>query len=538
MRPSQRVFQVPELVALICSFSTVSDCARLLCTNRTLSKVAIAPVWRHVDGVRHLLGLISTCVMSFRPPLNAPVHIGLDARAGKADPFSRYDLYAPHVRSLNIYGSQREEFKVSGWSLLINRAQQKSLLPNLRSLIIESPAKSYVGRSYPNNQLMWTLAFTSPALVILSVPPTTASILPAISYRMASAILKSVTQYCTGLQELSLFPDSMLGRHQDDGENSLLMFISGDPFYQYLVGANQLRHLSGTMAWLRPEPLLVLGKLPLLESITIYSDLDAPSWGKDLPVPENSFPSLRRFSMHEVNPYDALTILRTSHMLRHVTFLGLSLSTNQFERGSIESWITQTLFPVLSNISCLRDLSLSMIPLEGKEPFTLITPSLLDVFSTLPLRSVTLGAMKFAFTSWSYDLGMAWPLVTKLCIPDQALSLDSLHFFATLPKLEYLEINLNAEWISTPSSPNPNPNPGPRSPLHTIVSTSHHALNNDFSDANDTARWLLSYWPNLSRVVCPHSDTTDESVDVLNAEFLGLLSSLLSELRPPEHTTD
>lgn len=65
MHPSQRVFQVPELANLICSFSTVSDCVRLMRTNRMLFNTAIPFVWKNVDGVQYLLGLISTCTIYF-----------------------------------------------------------------------------------------------------------------------------------------------------------------------------------------------------------------------------------------------------------------------------------------------------------------------------------------------------------------------------------------------------------------------------------------------------------------------------------------
>ncbi|KAF8600043.1 hypothetical protein BDV93DRAFT_511261 [Ceratobasidium sp. AG-I] len=88
------------------------------------------------------------------------------------------------------------------------------------------------------------------------------------------AILKALTHHGPDLHELSLFPDPEFGHYQSEREHNLFTFVSGNPFYHYLVGANSLRHLSGAMAWLQREPLLVLGKLPLLENITHVTSLD------------------------------------------------------------------------------------------------------------------------------------------------------------------------------------------------------------------------------------------------------------------------
>ncbi|KAF8599982.1 hypothetical protein BDV93DRAFT_559804 [Ceratobasidium sp. AG-I] len=484
---SQRIFRVPELAALICSFTSISDRARLLRVSRTFFDVAIPSVWREVDGVEQLFRLLSTCVMTFNSS-NALVEVQLNIHPRECVPFSRFDLYASHVKSLDIYGSRRDAFRVSGWSLLLDRARQEPLLPNLRTLIIKTPLKSARGKPHLPDQLMWIMSFSSPSMTILSTPPTEASKPPTISYRAASAVLKSMTQCHSNIQELSLFPDSLLGCHRDDGENSLLFFVSGKAFYQYLVGANQLRRLSGTMAWLKPEPLLVLGRLPLLESITIYSSFDTHDWSDEPEVSEDSFPSLQQLSMHEVDPYDLLQVLRTGNMFQHVTSLDLGFDVTQFlPEEPVELWMIETLFPVLSNVPHLCDFSLKIPALEDKEPLTVITPSVLGIFSALPLKSVTLGNMEWPFRSWPHNLGISWPLVTKLSLPDQALSLDLLHRFAVLPQLEYLELKLDVQWLENPSTPGP----GPRAPLHTLVSTHDEPEDRDISSADEVVQYAF-----------------------------------------------
>ncbi|KAF8599983.1 hypothetical protein BDV93DRAFT_511215 [Ceratobasidium sp. AG-I] len=421
--------------------------------------VSARPRIVHVDGVEHRLGLISTCGMIFDPLLNtlSRITIGFHPTLGEGAPFSRFDVYAPHVRSLDVYGSRKNTFKVSGWLQLIIRAQQKLLLPNLRTLIMEIP------------MTIWNKSH-SLDLLIESYNP------PRISYYAASAVLITLAQDQIDLQELCLFPDAKLDP-REEGEHTFLAPISREPFYHHLLGTKNLRHLSGTMAWLQHKPRLVLSKLPLLESIAIYSDYDAPAG-------------------------DTHYISRTRSRDLRVAF-----------------WDSQNFI---------------ITDMDDGDPLTAITPPVLDILSTLPLQSVTLGRMDCPLIPWPNNFEIAWPLVTKLSMPHQELSLDLLHHFAALPKLEYLEPELNVEWISTPTIPKP----GPHAPLHTLVSTYKDAEERDFLDVDKIVRWLLSHWPKLSHMICSECDEWGMLVDTPDHEYFDLLNRRFAELRAPEYTTD
>ncbi|KAF8599986.1 hypothetical protein BDV93DRAFT_525680 [Ceratobasidium sp. AG-I] len=289
------------------------------------------------------------------------------------------------------------------------------------------------------------------------------------------------------------------------------------------------------MAWLQPEPRLVLSKLPLLESVTVYSMFDPPDWENEPTVPEDSFSSLRRLSMHEVDPYDVLQVLRTRHMFQQVTSLVLDFNIDEFPlEESIDFWLINDFFPILSNIPRLCDFSVKIPSLESEETLMVIRPLVLDILSALPLQSVTLGNMECPFIPWPDNFEIAWPLVTKLSMPDQTVSLDFLHPFAALPKLEYLELKLDVEWIFDPTIPEP----GPRAPLHTLVTTHYQVANRNVWDADQIVRWLLTHWPNLSRMVCPDPDPTKEPADTLDREYFDLLNRRLKELRVLEHATE
>lgn len=404
------------------------------------------------------------------------------------------------MKSLDINGSRRDRFKVSGWAVLIERARKKPLLPNLRSLIIGTPPDFTLDSNYSFDQLAWTMAFASPSLTAFSIPLVEVSPPPLLSYRGASAILETLTQHKPNLRELTLYPESGLGYYHEDGESNLLMFLSGEPFHHYLVGLNQLRHLTGSISWLKPQQRLVLSRLPLLETITIYSSFDTAEWDEEIEVleapeppepeppevPAYSFPSLRRLSMYDVRHSDMIKVLRASYMFRHITHLDVDFHV--FEphlEEPIDAWMIGDFFPVFSHMPCLCDLRIKIFRSDDEEPLWVLSAAVLEIFSVLPLQSVTLCNMGCPFLPWPHNFEIAWSLVTKLCMPDQTLALDTLIPFTTLPKLEYLELRLDVIWLYDPVEPEP----GPRAPLHTLVSTYNEPDVDDknFSNADEIA---------------------------------------------------
>lgn len=55
---SQRLFELPELLAFVCRFSCIDQRARLLCVSRSLFNIAAPLVWEKVAGADRLLSLL------------------------------------------------------------------------------------------------------------------------------------------------------------------------------------------------------------------------------------------------------------------------------------------------------------------------------------------------------------------------------------------------------------------------------------------------------------------------------------------------
>lgn len=433
---------------------------------------------------------------------------------------------------MDIYGSRKGTFRVSGWSILIEHAQQKPLLPNLRSFILRTPEGKFYDGPYAQEQPLWVIAFASASLVKLSIPPGRIYEAPAISYRAASTVLKAVMQHRPNLEEVSLFPTTKRGNHLDGMESNIVIPASGQPFHRYLIGADNLRHLSGSVAWLMPEPQLVLSKLPQLESIAIYSCLIDPENYKRSVLPAQSFPALRRFAMHQVDPKHIIEVLWTRNMLQHVTSLNIDLDIDMLQEGQgDEEWAIHTLFPALVNIPHLCDLTIDIGDCPPW-PRTIINPSVLNILSTLPLQSVTLAGMQCPLDSWPDNFMTAWPLVTKLSLPDQGVTVDQLSHFAALPKLEYLQVRLALRRPSTTVC-----SLSSRAPLHTLESSTKF-IDKDPSAVDDIARLLLSYWPNLAQVAWPDPEIQNTAEYDFNRKFFEILNHRLNTLRALNDTEE
>ncbi|KAF8600040.1 hypothetical protein BDV93DRAFT_546614 [Ceratobasidium sp. AG-I] len=228
--------------------------------------------------------------------------------------------------------------------------------------------------------------------------------------------------------------------------------------------------------------------------------------------------------MHETDPLSMVQVLGTRHMFQYITLLELDFNVDDYSIEPLDMWMITTFFPVLSNMPHLCNFSLKILRLY--ETLTVIKPPVLEILSALPLQSVTLGTMECPLSPWPDNFEIAWSLVTKLSMPNQALSLDFLHHFAALPKLEYLELKLDVQWLFAPTIPEP----GPRAPLHTLVSTYNEPEDRNFSSAYRIAQWLLSHWPNLSRMVCPDPIPTDDPtlapiISMSDGDQLGLAYS-------------
>ncbi|KAG8760484.1 hypothetical protein FRC12_009566 [Ceratobasidium sp. 428] len=522
---SQRVFSVPELAIRVLDFSATQDCARLLRTCRSLHKPAIPYVWHDVDDVRHLLLLLGE---AFENPLGGskttePRDVWLVDTIKSNNAFTRFDVYAPHVKTLDVYGSRREHFKIVGWKVLIARARKQALLPNLHTLVTRTSCGSH-----GPDQLMWVEAFNSPSLINVLITPDKPGMAPTISYEAASAIMRTIEPQVSNLRNIGLFPDYRVGDHSHDGESTFLALLSGDPFYMYIRGASSLQHLSGSLGWMNEEPILILGQLPCLETITI-SVFDNFGLDFNFELPEDSFPSLHGLYLHGLYTSNAVQILRLKPLLKGLKSLELHMDMDEPEPEHMDydEWLAEIFFPRLVDAPHVEKLKIDVddddsFPLD---PYVINRPSLI-ILSHLPLGFLRLGNLVLNSEALQLNLNEIWPSLTQLEIPAQPVSLAGLPKFVAIPCLQHLEIQLDLqrEAVAEPYGLG-------ESSLISLVASKGGKVCSKFADVDYVTRALLSIAPHLTCITWPTPGEDASKKEVRQYECAEILNGYLSSLR-------
>ncbi|KAJ1304106.1 hypothetical protein OPQ81_008509 [Rhizoctonia solani] len=360
-----KVLKVPELLSLICSFARPADCVNLAQTCKPIFKVAVSFVWQHVDGAQNLLMLLTgtLIIIDSKNPETRKIAIGV---AASAVDFSRFDSYAPYVRRLTVYGHEAKYFQVSGWSPLMIRRNSRPLLPNLLSMVMQTNCDSH-----GPDQFMWIKAFSGPSVLTIQASPShlLSRSPPRVSPLAASAILDTIAAQCPRLLRLSLFVSETLGLDKYDGENTMFGVLWKRDYYHYFRALPALYELSCSVTMLQSESLKVIGSLPYLTRLSVYSSgglvvLQPPR------LSDNDFPSLNELSLQDINPYEAASIMQIVPLMRRLTLVELITNPEYLDFDeSREEWITGTLLLLLSNSPRLNALHVDLDPLrEIDEP--------------------------------------------------------------------------------------------------------------------------------------------------------------------------
>ncbi|KAG8706655.1 hypothetical protein FRC09_002295 [Ceratobasidium sp. 395] len=523
---SQQVFLIPELATRVLDFSATQDCARLLQTCRTLYKLAIPYVWKNVNNARRLLLLLDRAVEARTPSSQQtePLDVFLLGTMYANNAFARFEVYAPYVKSLDVYGNTRRHFKVIGWKVLIARARNQALLPNLHTIIVQT---SY--DSCGHDHLMWVETFISPSLVNLAITPDKPGLAPNISYDAASAIMKTILPQVPRLRKIELFPDYDPGNDVSHyRESTLLALLSADPFYTYIRGADCLQHLSGSLGWVNEEPLLILGQLPRLETITLFGhDIDNFNLDSNFELPQDFFPSLHGLYLRGLCHHDAASILRLKPMLKGLKSLELHINMDELEPEGHDEWLAEIVFPCL--IDAPRTEKLEIYPAADAAnrlgPFVIDRPSLM-VFSPLPLRVLHLRNLVLGSDALQLNLNDIWPSLIHLEIPGQLVALAGLPKFVAIPRLQHLELQLDlqSEPVAKPYAPG-------ESSLVALVASKGGTMCSNSANIDFVASTLLSVAPRLTSVIWPTPGKSASKDEVRQYERAKILNGRLSSLR-------
>ncbi|QRW12030.1 F-box protein [Ceratobasidium sp. AG-Ba] len=322
---------------------------------------------------------------------------------------------------------QREGYRVSGWRGLVNYAQHRTLLPNLARLTLSAFPIS------DHEQFLWIKVFLSPSLHTIQVVPQLVDGVATISTLVAGSLLGHIVKNCPKLRTLSLFPSNSPSFHSTlDGHGYSIADFCDNSFYDRLSALN-LSELSCTTAILSDNGIYVLGTLPLLERLTLYSSASAIAVAKP-----PCTPALQHFGLYstywdEIRQIWALDLFSTLNSLT-ISFV----DTEDSDDEQVVDWGGALMSLIACHSPALTDLEIDFGTLE----LELDTMSTLSPLVQLPLATVSfksLGAMADEIVE---NIESIFPNATKLAFFELVFTLSELAHFSKLQRLQHLAIGL------------------------------------------------------------------------------------------------
>ncbi|KAG9096528.1 hypothetical protein FS749_008283 [Ceratobasidium sp. UAMH 11750] len=464
-----KVFETPELLSLVCENSQLKTCATLLHVNGSGFRAAVPFVWSSVNQVSDLLGLI---------PGVAGLNLITLPPFANAD-FTRFDLYAQHVRSLVVDCC----LQITPWQTLVLQSKQRPLLPRLSCLIVERQDKKDVTAQ----GIMWSTIFLTESLTSVHIAN-----IGVVSMLGISIFLDSVNRSGAHVQKLSL-PPVVKGAEGTDGEHYLLSLVPNRPVPQTFLALSDLCAL-GVGLWIfRPESLQTLGTLPQLQLLEFTHDGSTTAPLEPVPSYENSFPALKQLCLRNVFWSHVGVVLRHRSLVKNLTSLEVIATDNW-----TETWedVDATLLTV-GDIPGLTDLAIGFegyedYPINPGEPFVY-------VLSQLPLRSLKLVRVQFIGLRL-FELSQIFPVLTELRLPHQDVDPEDFLSFATIPKLRHLA---TTPWSFVMSDPVTSEAVPVCPSLHTLEFTGFWTLGSPTNDMRSFAKYFHRVFPNMKQLIWP-----------------------------------
>ncbi|KAG8684045.1 hypothetical protein FRC08_013927 [Ceratobasidium sp. 394] len=205
---ARRLFELPELLRLICKSLGDEPLSNLLYVSRAFFRAAAPLVWEDVAGAHHLLKLIPGTIVRHEKNDSDRLIVVIDIPhgLGKTTDFVRFNLYAQFVKRLDVLPPDISDYRIDGWRYLSKQAQQRVLLPNLRELTIAG--------FLPGGEklFLWIRMFLSPSLISIVVK-TEDGEFPTVPLSAAKSLLEQIKATCSGLQHLQIFAGTVSRDH-------------------------------------------------------------------------------------------------------------------------------------------------------------------------------------------------------------------------------------------------------------------------------------------------------------------------------------
>ncbi|KAG8768918.1 hypothetical protein FRC12_005275 [Ceratobasidium sp. 428] len=482
---SERVFEISELVALICNFASQQDRVRLLQVNQCLFLYAGAFVWRHVPGAIHLLRLIPgmPACASIPPDISDCPTIKINT--------SRLELYAHFVQSLEVYHPLAKTYCIQNlWQAhRVPDVQQLSEFPKLHRLTYTCLGK------LEENQLDYIPLFLSSSLREIEIGAQGGSPLWQ-NLSSVSNFLSLISHRCPELEGLRIYSGEPLPHTEVNRKFHVAISAEASlAIHQTMDQFRSLRRLTISPAVLEPTVFRSIGAFLNLETLTIQSEAYGGLVYDEYSLDDASFSALRYLELVDLNPHTIMKICNLQPLLRRLEYASV-----KFGRGSDETWKYDgdRRDSLLALVRCCPRLTGLKFDIgECDNEIIMMAPSLVNLFQSRQLRYINITALGSSteHTKWT-ELISALPLVEELHLPMDILDYRTLRDFATmLPRLHLLELRAARFEISKGATGDfervPSP---PQIPLHLkcgfrMLQVRYHM--------DTIARYLHALWPNV-----------------------------------------
>ncbi|KAG8743225.1 hypothetical protein FRC10_000226 [Ceratobasidium sp. 414] len=436
---------IPELLQLVCEYSTGATCVQIAYSSRFFFRVATPYVWKELRGAHNLLSLVPGVEISCNRektheiilPDNTPPNL------------SRYHIYAPLVHSLKVFETPSHSYKVSTWATLSGYSDclGGALLPNLKQLVI------HCERCPLADRVNWIAMFLAPSLLEMQFLAGPVDHVLEIPDSRASALFELIAQRCPSVQTLSLFPEP--DDHYDSPGEDVIPFAPATMSHEHVASMRCLRALTMGKYILQHDALISIGLLPALEKLEVQETVSEPTFiVSSAQLPEYLFPSLRHLTLQMINSFEVAQIWQMVPLVGRLTHVQINaippeLEFLQDEEDSLG--LIHYLPQLFQNSSQVQSLSINF-DVEALSDLEHQSLNILALASTLqlPLQSLALSAVEIGdFNVFRKRLMGSCSNLRQLQIPDQMLSLPELaQLTHHLKRLEHLSVDVG--WFDLP----------------------------------------------------------------------------------------
>ncbi|KAF8605849.1 hypothetical protein BDV93DRAFT_604870 [Ceratobasidium sp. AG-I] len=424
-----QISRIPELLNEIFVNLNRSDQARLMRVSQSFFHCVGSLLWRNAPGMLRLFSLIPGTVLraANRDAIGVPATLKIiTIKLSDSPDFTRFELYAQFIRSLDVF----DIYEVRGQRALREHCDGRNgvLLPNLVSL-----ACQYGDQQNIHAALDWVDLFLSPSLLKLFVT----SAIDDYSWLVKSkklrlkhaALLRSLPRRCPDLEEIHIPAIRNVTSLQAIGNFDMSESITLLP---------HLRALTGSEMLLNSQNLALLGALPHLESITIYSR-DPRIATPNIDWPVDCFPALHTLQLHDLRLEMTCSMLKIKALVHKLTELEIDKSC--YDPTPMDPWASHLFHDVCTQTIYITALSISFTGFLWRT-FNLSSEEL-NLLRQLPLRSICLQGIQLGAELTHLDFILAVPAARVLRLPLQTVELRELHFYAMhLPNLEILSLRV------------------------------------------------------------------------------------------------